>query len=93
MREFYAKFGDIVDVVVMRDPTTKRTRGFGFVTYAAKTMVSLYSLLLFSKIFSKMLGFIDFFCLGSSILMKLWEAELLVRLAITLQVFALKLNT
>ncbi|KAF8355399.1 hypothetical protein PRIPAC_97022 [Pristionchus pacificus] len=39
MREFYAKFGDIVDVVVMRDPTTKRTRGFGFVTYAAKTMV------------------------------------------------------
>lgn len=41
MREFYAKFGDIVDVVVMRDPTTKRTRGFGFVTYAAKTMVCI----------------------------------------------------
>ncbi|KAF8375030.1 hypothetical protein PRIPAC_81459 [Pristionchus pacificus] len=39
MREFYGKFGELTDVVVMRDPTTKRTRGFGFVTYAAKTMV------------------------------------------------------
>ncbi|GMT23203.1 hypothetical protein PFISCL1PPCAC_14500, partial [Pristionchus fissidentatus] len=39
MREFYGKFGELVDVVVMRDPTTKRTRGFGFVTYSAKTMV------------------------------------------------------
>ncbi|GMS93183.1 hypothetical protein PENTCL1PPCAC_15358, partial [Pristionchus entomophagus] len=39
MREFYGKYGELVDVVVMRDPTTKRTRGFGFVTYAAKTMV------------------------------------------------------
>ncbi|GMR45682.1 hypothetical protein PMAYCL1PPCAC_15877, partial [Pristionchus mayeri] len=39
MREFYGKFGELVDVVVMRDPTTKRTRGFGFVTYACKAMV------------------------------------------------------
>ncbi|GMR61497.1 hypothetical protein PMAYCL1PPCAC_31692, partial [Pristionchus mayeri] len=39
MREFYGKYGELTDVVVMRDPTTKRTRGFGFVTYAAKTMV------------------------------------------------------
>eukprot|EP00080_Pristionchus_pacificus_P018526 PDM78546.1 helicase [Pristionchus pacificus] len=42
MREFYGKFGELTDVVVMRDPTTKRTRGFGFVTYAAKTMARLF---------------------------------------------------
>ncbi|GMR45689.1 hypothetical protein PMAYCL1PPCAC_15884, partial [Pristionchus mayeri] len=39
MREFYGQYGELVDIVVMRDPTTKRTRGFGFVTYAAKSMV------------------------------------------------------
>lgn len=44
MREFYGKFGELTDVVVMRDPTTKRTRGFGFVTYAAKTMARLFVL-------------------------------------------------
>lgn len=33
LKEFYGKWGSIVDAVVMRDPATKRSRGFGFVTY------------------------------------------------------------
>ncbi|GMT32376.1 hypothetical protein PFISCL1PPCAC_23673, partial [Pristionchus fissidentatus] len=39
MRDFYGKFGELTDCVVMRDPVTKKARGFGFVTYAAKSMV------------------------------------------------------
>ncbi|CAO4375539.1 unnamed protein product [Caenorhabditis nigoni] len=39
MREFYSQFGEITDIIVMRDPTTKRSRGFGFVTFTAKTEV------------------------------------------------------
>ncbi|CAI2350874.1 unnamed protein product [Caenorhabditis sp. 36 PRJEB53466] len=39
MREFYSQFGSITDIIVMRDPTTKRSRGFGFVTFTAKTEV------------------------------------------------------
>ncbi|XP_054725884.1 ribonucleoprotein RB97D [Anastrepha obliqua] len=33
LKEFYGKWGTVVDAVVMRDPTTKRSRGFGFITY------------------------------------------------------------
>ncbi|CCD71136.1 Heterogeneous nuclear ribonucleoprotein A1 [Caenorhabditis elegans] len=39
MREFYSQFGEITDIIVMRDPTTKRSRGFGFVTFSGKTEV------------------------------------------------------
>lgn len=39
MREFYSQFGSITDIIVMRDPTTKRSRGFGFVTFTTKTEV------------------------------------------------------
>ncbi|CAI4232001.1 unnamed protein product [Auanema sp. JU1783] len=39
MREFYSQFGELTDIIVMRDPNTKRSRGFGFVTFAAKSMV------------------------------------------------------
>ena len=33
LKSYFEQFGEIVDAVVMRDPTTKRSRGFGFVTY------------------------------------------------------------
>jgi len=33
LREYFEKWGNIVDCVVMRDQNTKRSRGFGFVTY------------------------------------------------------------
>lgn len=36
MREFYSQFGELTDIIVMRDPNTKRSRGFGFVTFATK---------------------------------------------------------
>uniref|UniRef100_A0A914WJP2 RRM domain-containing protein n=1 Tax=Plectus sambesii TaxID=2011161 RepID=A0A914WJP2_9BILA len=39
LREFYSQWGELVDCIVMRDPNTKRSRGFGFVTYSNKTMV------------------------------------------------------
>lgn len=39
MREFYQQFGELTDIIVMRDPNTKRSRGFGFVTFAAKSNV------------------------------------------------------
>ena len=40
MREFYGQFGELTDVIVMRDPASKRSRGFGFVTFTNKTCVS-----------------------------------------------------
>ncbi|VDK51711.1 unnamed protein product [Anisakis simplex] len=39
LREFYSKWGELIDCIVMKDPTTKRTRGFGFVSYAKQSMV------------------------------------------------------
>ncbi|KAL8621087.1 hypothetical protein ACOMHN_048129 [Nucella lapillus] len=33
MRGHFETWGDIVDCIVMRDPNTKRSRGFGFITY------------------------------------------------------------
>ncbi|XP_041509316.1 heterogeneous nuclear ribonucleoprotein A3-like isoform X5 [Microtus oregoni] len=34
LREHFEKWGTLTDCVVMRDPQTKRCRGFGFVTYS-----------------------------------------------------------
>ncbi len=39
LREFYSQWGELVDVIVMRDAATKRSRGFGFVTYAQQTQL------------------------------------------------------
>jgi len=33
LRSHFEQWGEIVDCVVMRDPNTKRSRGFGFITY------------------------------------------------------------
>ena len=33
LREYFSKFGEIAECMVMRDPITKRSRGFGFITY------------------------------------------------------------
>ena len=42
-REYFLKFGDMEDCVILKDKHTKKPRGFGFVTYynyksAAKVM-------------------------------------------------------
>ncbi|XP_046570741.1 RNA-binding protein Musashi homolog 2-like isoform X2 [Haliotis rubra] len=33
LREYFGKYGEIKETMVMKDPATKRSRGFGFVTY------------------------------------------------------------
>ncbi|XP_023298694.2 ribonucleoprotein RB97D isoform X1 [Lucilia cuprina] len=39
LRNFYSQWGKVVDVVVMKDQNTKRSRGFGFITYTKAYMV------------------------------------------------------
>ncbi|CAJ0565448.1 unnamed protein product, partial [Mesorhabditis spiculigera] len=39
LRTFYEQFGEITDCIVMKDPTTQRSRGFGFVTFATMAQV------------------------------------------------------
>ena len=39
LRKHFEQWGEIADVVVMKDPKTKRSRGFGFVTYTKARMV------------------------------------------------------
>uniref|UniRef100_A0A671QGW1 RNA-binding protein Musashi homolog 1-like n=2 Tax=Sinocyclocheilus anshuiensis TaxID=1608454 RepID=A0A671QGW1_9TELE len=39
LNEYFCKFGEVKDCMVMRDPVTKRSRGFGFVTYVDQTGV------------------------------------------------------
>ena len=34
LKEYFSKFGPVAEAMVMRDPTTKHSRGFGFVTFA-----------------------------------------------------------
>ncbi|MFH4979572.1 hypothetical protein AB6A40_006281 [Gnathostoma spinigerum] len=39
LKAFYSQWGELTDCIVMRDPTTKRSRGFGFVTFAEQSAV------------------------------------------------------
>jgi RNA recognition motif-containing protein len=39
LKDYFAKFGEIGEAMVMKDPTTRRSRGFGFVTYSDTTGV------------------------------------------------------
>ena len=34
LREYFSKYGDLVESVIMRDRTTGRARGFGFIIFA-----------------------------------------------------------
>lgn len=62
LKEFYSKWGQLVDCVVMRDPTTKRSRGFGFVSYSKQSEVNSQILICFviGRIFHNFLLDFDF---------------------------------
>ena len=35
----FSSFGDLAEVMVMKDPATRRSRGFGFITFSDPTAV------------------------------------------------------
>ena len=35
LRQYFSQWGQVVDAIVIRDPATKHSRGFGFVTFAS----------------------------------------------------------
>lgn len=39
LKEYFSKWGEIKDCIVMRDPQSKRSRGFGFIKYKLKESV------------------------------------------------------
>ncbi|CAL4149288.1 unnamed protein product, partial [Meganyctiphanes norvegica] len=39
LRTYFSDFGEILDVIVMRHPQTKKSRGFGFVTFETSEMI------------------------------------------------------
>lgn len=41
LRDYYSQWGEIVDAVVMKDNLSRRSRGFGFVTYREPEMVDV----------------------------------------------------
>ncbi|XP_071012481.1 RNA-binding protein Musashi homolog 1b isoform X2 [Oncorhynchus clarkii lewisi] len=43
LKEYFCKYGEVKECMVMRDPVTKRSRGFGFVTFVDQTGVDSVS--------------------------------------------------
>merc|ERR1719464_1542716 len=39
LREYFGQFGNVTDVLVMKDPVTQRSRGFGFITFSTPEAV------------------------------------------------------
>jgi len=39
LREYFGQFGNISDVLIMKDPITQRNRGFGFITFSTPAAV------------------------------------------------------
>jgi RNA-binding protein Musashi len=39
LRQYFSKFGTVSECTVMKDPVTRRSRGFGFVTFSSSASV------------------------------------------------------
>ncbi|KAH3685255.1 hypothetical protein WICPIJ_003772, partial [Wickerhamomyces pijperi] len=39
MKNYFSQFGDVVDLTIMKDNATGRSRGFGFLTFASSSSV------------------------------------------------------
>merc|ERR1719242_1856252 len=39
LRDYFGQFGTVTDVLVMKDPVTQRSRGFGFITFSSPEAV------------------------------------------------------
>ncbi|CAH1175669.1 unnamed protein product [Phaedon cochleariae] len=39
LKEYFGMFGNVTDVLIMKDPVTQRSRGFGFITFSEPTSV------------------------------------------------------
>lgn len=39
LREYFGMFGNVTDVLIMKDPVTQRSRGFGFITFSEPNSV------------------------------------------------------
>jgi len=39
VREYFSQFGEVAEVMVMKDPATRRSRGFGFITFSNASSV------------------------------------------------------
>ena len=51
VQAYFERFGEVVDVAIMRDKMTGRSRGFAFVTFKERNVESMKALkkMLFSK--------------------------------------------
>lgn len=41
LKKYFSQWGEVIDCIVMRDPNSKKSRGFGFITYKTAEQVRI----------------------------------------------------